>query len=80
VLEEEGGLRRRAPAERKAGDDELIQRGIQLGRLPLGDGRQQLVGALPAEWYFSISGSNSSLRYARNRSKVPTSSASISRL
>ena len=38
MLEEEGGLRRRTPAERETGGDELIQRGIQLNRVPLRDG------------------------------------------
>ena len=49
VLEEEGGLGRRSPTECEAGDDELIQRGLQLSRVPLRDGRQQPVGELPAE-------------------------------
>ena len=49
VLEEEGGLGRRSPAERETGDDELIERGIQLSRVPLRDGRQQLVGELPSK-------------------------------
>src|SRR5262249_52608991 len=49
VLEEEGGSRWDAPAERETGDDELIQRGIQLSRVPLGNGGQQLVGELSAK-------------------------------
>jgi hypothetical protein len=49
VLEEEAGLWRRTPAERETGGDELIQRGIQLSRVPLRDGHQQLIGELPAK-------------------------------
>ena len=42
-------MRRLAPAERETGGDELIQRGIQLSRVPLCDRCQQFVGELPAE-------------------------------
>jgi hypothetical protein len=43
MLEGVDRIRRRAPAEHEAGDHEPIQRGIQLSRVPLCDGRQQLL-------------------------------------